>query len=203
MPDYIPNTDDALITWLVNLKTKITGYVATLGITPARATQIIAWIDALIASIQNVAQKKADWLAASAAKQTQMDVSVGGLRAEVAQWKANPAITDAIAADLQISGSSSAFDAEGYQASITAQAFSGYVRIKFKKLGADGINLYSRRKGETVWKFVSRDTNSPYDDHTPAATPGTAEEREYQAFGVLNDVQIGLGSDIVSVTVAG
>lgn len=203
MADYIPNTDDALITWLVNLKTKLAGYVATLSITPARAAQINAWIDDLIASIQNVAQKKNDWLAASASKQTQMNDSIGGLRGEIAQWKANPAITDAITADLQIAGSTGAFDAEGYQASITAQAFSGYVRIKFKKLGADGINLYSRIKGQSAWKFVSRDTNSPYDDHTPAATPGTPEVREYQAFGVLNDEQIGQGSDIVSVTVAG
>jgi hypothetical protein len=104
MADYIPNTDDALITWLVNLKTKITSYVATLGITPARATQIIAWCDALIAAIQNAGQKKNDWLAATAAKQTQYDTSIGGLRAEIAQWKVNPAVTGAIIADLQITG---------------------------------------------------------------------------------------------------
>jgi hypothetical protein len=77
------------------------------------------------------------------------------------------------------------------------------VRIKFKKLGADGINLYSRLKGTTGWKFVSRDTNSPYDDHTPLTVAGQSEAREYQAFGVLNDEQIGVGSDIVTVTSAG
>jgi hypothetical protein len=204
MADYVPNTDDALITWLTNLKTKLTpAYAATLGISPARVTQIGAWCDALIASIQNVAQKKTDWLSASAAKQTQSDQSIGGLRMEINQWKANPAMTDAISADLQIVGTSAPFDAEGYQANITAQAFSGYVRIKFKKMGADGINLYSRIKDQLVWKFVSRDTNSPYDDHTPVATPGTAEVREYQAFGILNDEQIGQGSDIIAVTVAG
>jgi hypothetical protein len=54
-----------------------------------------------------------------------------------------------------------------------------------------------------VWKFLSRDTNSPYNDHTPLTTPGVPEVREYQAYGVLNDVQIGLASDIVSVTFGG
>lgn len=131
-----------------------------------------------------------------------MDVSIGGLRMEINQWKANPAITDAMIAALQIDGSTSAFDAEGYKAVITAQTFAGYVRIKFKKMGADGINLYSRIKGQAAWKFVARDTNSPYDGHTPVTAPGTAEPREYQAFGVLSDEQIGQGSDIVSVTVA-
>jgi hypothetical protein len=58
-------------------------------------------------------------------------------------------------------------------------------------------------KGQAEWKFVARDTNSPYDDHTPLAVPGAAEVREYQAFGVLNDEQIGVASDIVVVNFAG
>ena len=41
------------------------------------------------------------------------------------------------------------------------------------------------------------------DDHAPLAVAGQSEVREYQAFGVLNDEQIGLGSDIVTVTFAG
>jgi hypothetical protein len=53
------------------------------------------------------------------------------------------------------------------------------------------------------WKFISRDTNSPYADYTALAVAGQSEVREYQAFGVLNDQQIGQPSDIVSVTFAG
>ena len=96
MADYVPNTDDALLVWLTNLKTKLPTYTATLGIT-----------------------------------------------------------------------------------------------------------LYSRKQGEPAWKFLSRDTNSPYDDHTPLTTPGTPEVREYQAFGMWGDEQIGQPSDIVSATFAG
>src|SRR4051812_25493827 len=101
MADYIPNTDDELIVWLTNLKTKVTSYTGTLGISAARAAQIIAWCDALIASIQTTAQKKNDWLAAAAAKNTQADTSITGLRSEISQWKKNPVITDSIIADLQ------------------------------------------------------------------------------------------------------
>ena len=203
MADYVPKIDDALVTWLTNLKTKVPTYTTTLGLTQARAGQINAWCCALIAAIQNAAQQKDAWLAATAAKQTQNTASIAGLRSEIAQWKANPAITDAIIADLEISGSNGGFDPESYQASITAQAFSGYVRIKFKKLGADAINLYTRIKGTMGWKFVSRDTNSPYDDHTPLAVAGQSEVREYQAIGVLGDAEIGQPSAIVSVTFAG
>jgi|SRR5665213_2360544 len=203
MPDYIPNTDDALVIWFANLKAKLPNYIATLGITPARATQITTWCDALTAAIQNVAQQKNDWLAASAAKQAQDAASIGGLRGEVNQWKANPAMTTSISADLQIAGTGGGFDSNTYQASLAAQAFSGYVRLKFKKGQTDGVVIYSRKQGETVWKFLSRDTNSPYDDHNPLAAAGVPEVREYQAFGVLNDQQIGQPSDIVSVTFAG
>jgi len=203
MADYLPNTDEPLITWLTNLKTKIPGYTATLGLTAARAAQVTAWCDALVAAINNVAQKKSDWLSASAAKQTQTDTSIGGLRAEIGLWKKTPAMTDAIAADLQIVGATPAFDAENYAPEISAQSFSGYVRIKFKKAGVDGVNIYSRKRGEPGWKFLARDTNSPYDDHTPLAAPGQPEVREYQAFGVLGDDQIGQPSDIASATFAG
>lgn len=203
MPDYVPNTDDALVNWLANLKAKLPTYAAALGITAAQQTQIGGWCDALTAAIQNVAQKKSQWLASSAAKQTQADTSIAGLRAAIGQWKKNPAITDAMIADLQISGGGSAFDPDTFQAVLSAQVFSGYIRFKFKKGQTDGITLYSRLKGQAAWKFVSRDTNSPYDDHTPLAVPGVPEAREYQAFGMLNDQQIGQPSDIVSVTFAG
>ena len=203
MADYVPNTDDALIPWLTNLKTKLTTYSAALGITPARATQITAWCDALIAAINNTAQKKAAWLAVAANKQTQTDTSLTGLRAEIGLWKKQPAMTDAISADLQIVGATDTFDADNYAPDVTGQAFAGYVRIKFKKNGADGINIYTRKKGEPGWKFLARYTNSPYDDHTPLTVAPQPEVREYQAFGVLGDDQIGQPSDIVSVTFAG
>ena len=112
-------------------------------------------------------------------------------------------MTDATVAALQIAGSDSGFNSETYKASITAEAFSGYVRIKFRKGQTDGVIIYVRLKGQTVWKFLARDTNSPNDDHTPLATPGVPEVREYQAFGVLNDEQIGQPTDIVSVTFGG
>lgn len=203
MADYIPAADDAKIVWLTNLKDNIDTYATTLGITAPRVTQIKAWCTDLITQINAVSQAKAAWLAASQTKATQETTSLGGLRGEIAQWKPNPNMTPAIATALKITSGGSPFNPDTFQALITAEAFSGYVRIKFVKGQTNGINLYSRLKGQTAWTFVSRDTNSPYDDHTPLAVPGTPETREYQAFGVLSDHQIGQPSDIVSVTFGG
>ena len=78
MPDYIPPADDAKIVWLTNLKTKIGGYAAALGITAARVAQIVAWCDDLIDAINAVAQAKSAWLSTSAAQRTQEATSLGG-----------------------------------------------------------------------------------------------------------------------------
>ncbi len=203
MPDFIPSADPEKIIWLTNLKTKLGGYAATLGLSAARVAQIVAWCDDLIATINAAAQAKRDWLSASAAQGTQEKTSLAGIRGEIAQWKPHPAMTDAIAADLKLVGTGSAFNPDTFKAQITAEIVSGHVRVKFKKGQTDGIALYCRLKGQSAWRFVSRDTNSPYDDFTALAVAGTAEVREYQAYGVLNDQQIGQPSDIVTVTFGG
>ena len=203
MPDYIPPADDAKIIWLTNLKTKIAGYATALNITSGRVTQIIAWCNDLIAAINAAAQAKRDWLSASAAQGTQEHTSLAGIRGEVALWKPQPGMDAATEADLKIVGTTSAFDPNTFKTKITAQVIGDHVRLTFVKSQTDGVNFYWRKQGETVWKFLSRDTNSPYNDHTALTTPGVPEVREYIAYGVLNDQQIGQPSDIASATFGG
>jgi hypothetical protein len=203
MPDFVPTNDGDLRKWFATIKTETPKVVTDLEITPARLTKITGWCDAATDAMDAADTAKTAWLTASQAKQTQMDTSLTGIRGEVAKWKVADGMTDAIAAELQIVGGGTPFNPETYQPQVTAQVFSGYVRFKFKKLGTDGINLYYRIKGTMGWKFVSRDTNSPYDDHTPLAVAGVSEVREYQAFGILGDDQIGQPCDILTVTFAG
>src|SRR5438128_1052969 len=65
----------------------------------------------------------------------------------------------------------------------------------------DGIHVYSRKKGETAWRFLDSARYSPFVDAAPAATPGIPEIREYRVVGVYKDQEVGQPSDIVSVTV--
>ncbi len=69
--------------------------------------------------------------------------------------------------------------------------------------GADAVNLYKRKAGETGWKFLARDTNSPYDDYAPLDKPGVPENWEYQALAVIGDDEAGQPSAIVKVTFGG
>ena len=204
MADFVPKKENDLVGWLTNVKQQITTHgVATLGLLAPKVTLLIGLCEALIAAITDVDSKKAALAAAVTAKDDLKLLNLGLLRGELNVLKVNTAMTDALKAQFRIVGSTGTFDAEAYKPQLIVEAFSGYVRAKFTKKGVDGVKIYSRLKGQTVWKLLSYDTNSPYDDHTPLATPGVAEVREYQAFGVLNDEQIGQPSDIVSVTFGG
>jgi hypothetical protein len=203
MADFVPTNEGDLRKWLTTIKTETPKVVTDLEITPTRMTQITAWCDTATGAMDAAESATRALRAANKAKKNQVDTSVAGLRLEVGKWKVADGMTDAIAAQLQINGTYTPFDPESYKPKLTADVFSGYVRFKFKKNGAQGMIFYSRIKGTMGWKFVSRDTNSPYDDHTPLAVPGVAEVREYQAFGLWGDEQIGQASDIVTVTFAG
>lgn len=65
----------------------------------------------------------------------------------------------------------------------------------------DGVNVYSRRQGTSEWKFLGRDTQSPYVDTTPLATAGTPEVREYRVRSVIDDAEIGDHSPTRQITV--
>ena len=92
---------------------------------------------------------------------------------------------------------------ETVKSNLTGEAFPGYIRLKFTKKGLDGVNIYTRLKGQAPWTFLARDTNSPYDDNRPLTTPGIPETREYMCIGVISDAEVGQQSDIVSTVYGG
>ena len=91
------------------------------------------------------------------------------------------------------------FDAVNYKPVLAVSVEGNLVRIRFKKLGADNVNIYHRLKGSAAWLFLARYTHSPYDDHIVLTNAGVPEHREYIAYGVKNDAEIGQPSDIAQV----
>lgn len=215
MADFIPKDNDSLVTWATNLKTKIATHGPTLGMTAAQITAFQNLLQAVIDKVGVVAGAKSALSSAASGLRTTKKTNLTSARTTIAQWKTSGLLSDAMAQDMNVVGTGTAFDPAAYKTKLTVEVHAGFVRIKFVRGEADGVNIYVRLQGETTWRFLARDTNSPYDDHTPLATPApttpggptpptpTAEVREYRAFGVLNDEEIGLASDIVSATFAG
>jgi hypothetical protein len=201
--DYFPNNDATLLLWAQNYKAKIATLGAGLGLTAADITAEQSLCDELIEKITNVQTAKSAAASAVTQKEASIQTAGGALRVNNGRHKKATTYTAAIGEELNIVGTANSIDVNTYKAKISAEKFAGYIRIKFSKLGADGINLYHRKKGETQWGFLARDTKSPYDDHIELTAAGQPEHWEYRAYGVINDDEIGQASDIVEVVFGG
>lgn len=201
--DLIPRPQDALKTWAQNTKNKISVHGPALGLDPTEIANIENWCQALIDAIDGKAAAKSGYQSQVAASDTDLKDNIGLLRPKIQQIKISDSYTTAIGEDLDWIGEDTSFDPDAYKPEFKATLFPGYVRLDFFKKGVDGLNFYVRLKGGTTWTKLTYDTNSPYSDHTPLAVPGQPENREYMAIGVIDDEEIGLMSDIVSVVFGG
>jgi len=68
----------------------------------------------------------------------------------------------------------------------------GVVEIGFNLANSEGVNIYSRRDGDTEFKFLARDTVPPYVDNRPMLVAGKPELREYKAVFVVADQEVSL-----------
>lgn len=203
MPDYIPRNEGDQVLWLTNLKTKLPDQEGPLGLTPAKVTELIGLMDGIIGvfNAKTVARTAYDEAVANA--NTTRKANFAALREAVARWKTEPGYTDALGASLGLIASADNVDPDTLKPELTALVQNGHVTLRFRKYGADAVNLYKRKAGETAWTFLARDTNSPYDDFSLLTTPGVPENWEYRALAVLGDTEAGQPSDIVRVTFGG
>ncbi len=203
MKDFIPSSDNALVTWSANHKTKVDTQAATLGLTASEVATEKASCDAIIDAIAAVAAAKGSYESAVTHKELIVKNELANIRNFAKDVKRKTTYTNAIGSDLGIVGASTTFDANTYKSTLKIENHPGYLILKFTKKGVEGINLYSRSKGESVWTKINFFAHSPCVDARPLAVAGQAENREYMCIGVIKDAEIGLQSDIVSVAYAG
>jgi hypothetical protein len=203
MKDFIPSNWALYRAWLLNLKNKIATLGASFGLSATDITAVQATCQAAIDKIDAYLAAQA---AAAAALETLRDgktTTDAALREELGDWKTADGWTDAIATELRAVTTKTAFDPDTFKVEYTVKIVGGEIRIDFKKKGVDGVNVYCRCRGESTWKYLARDTSSPYIDGAPLEHAGVPEVREYMLRGVIDDQEIGLDSDILSVTWAG
>ncbi len=204
MAKTIPDSHVNRKTFFNNLLQQITDNATALGWDTAK-------VAGATATLQPVASKYTVLVDADdAATQAGVDAEkVFGLQKPSVQMlidelRSNPNCNGAMLSAMQLIPASTSLDINAIQPVINVKADTGYVRITGTKNYADLVNLYMRRAGQTVWMQIATNRRKlPFDDQTPLATAGVPEVREYMARGVINDAEIGLPSDIVTVTYAG
>ena len=202
MADYIPQSDDSLVTWLTNYKAKLGTHGAALGISAADILIHQNECDSLVAAIHFANQQKTALANANKVKaDTRTDV-VGNLRSVNNRIKTNSAYTEGIGADLGIISTSTAFDAANAKPILGVLLSGGKPVINFSKEKSNGVKIYSRRGSETTFTFLALDTHSPYHDNRNNLVEGAPETRSYYAFYIDNtDESFGLQSDTINIAV--
>jgi len=200
---YYPSSNAGAIVWLTNYKTQIAVQGPIVGLTAAQVTAEQTSVQKIIDGINDIEAKKQALAGSVGAFKTIETNFLLPLKTEIARYKTSATYTPAIGQILGVVGTTTGVDTANYKCKFTAEHFGGFIRIKFVKAGVDGVNIYHRQKGQIDWTFLARDTKSPYDDHITLQTPGQPEHREYQLFGVIDDAEIGLASDIVEVVYGG
>jgi hypothetical protein len=78
----------------------------------------------------------------------------------------------------------------------------GPVGIDFNLANSEGVNIYSRRDGDTDFKFLARDAVPPYVDNRPLLVAGKPELRDYKAAFVVGGQEVSQFSDEITVNCA-
>jgi hypothetical protein len=217
--DYYPVKLGDQATWLNNYKEKIVTQGPLLGMTAVEISENET-------AAANQLQAVADAIAAENAFKAAIDnrdnaakVNVTLIRKATKRNKTSPAYTTGIGDILGVEGEETEFDPENYKPECSLKAVMNVVTVKFTKKGADGQVIYSKvTPGVSTlpptgpgspstpaalnqFTKIAIDFHSPYIDNRELAVAGQPELREYYLRGLLNDVEIGMPSDVMRVIV--
>lgn len=224
MADYVKADDLGFTSQLKNFADKLPTYAATFGLLPGKLTSVADDAELMGFTVLGSNATKGyaqSWTALKnearkgtgttpiASYPVPVDVAapptavLPGIeerfRALAAQLKAHAAYTTPIGEDLGIVADEDTTVLTAPELSVEMEG--GNPVIKFVKSISDGIRLYSRRGSETAFTFLAVDTRSPYVDNRPNQNPGTPETREYYAYYIVADEQVGSQSDVISINV--
>ncbi len=202
--DYIPKKRSDRYLWYKNLSDNIATEGPKFGLTAGEATAAKALADANLAKMDATDAAEAALDGVRQVERTTEATNLTQLRAKIANWKTVPSFpASGSEAVLKLKGAEVALDPATYKPVIKVSIEAGRIKIEFVKKGVDGVSVYCRLRGTNAWRRIGVDTSSPYFDTAPLGQNGVAEVREYMARGIIGDEEIGVDSDIISITFAG
>ncbi|MCL5030472.1 MAG: hypothetical protein M1480_15785 [Bacteroidetes bacterium] len=200
--DYLPKRDGDLDSYESTFVSKYPGIAAQLGIGTEEANSTLAIIANHKTAYSTMNEKKAEGKSAVENNAAAKSLAIAEIRRVAQQLKSNKGYTDAVGFELGIVGSAeSGSDLESIKPTLKTKIVGGNVVVSFDKQKMDGVKIYSKRTGEAEFGFLAIDTASPYEDNRPKLNGGAPEERQYYAFYLLDDAQVGQQSGIISVTI--
>ena len=149
------------------MKAKIAVQVAITGLTVTETTQMAATSGSIISSIENCDAAHIAAKTATATKEATILKGEKEQRAFNKRIKASPDYTVAIGEDLQIVVETPLPKNNEVKPIISVEVRPSKVVIRFVKGKLDGMDIYVRLAGKTVWEKLAYNSYSPYEDKRP------------------------------------
>lgn len=206
MAGIFPDKHADLAVAVGTVASQIGQVAAPLSLADAEVKAIKALCGNVATAIATEAQRRSEWRAAAQAVQDVKETDLVALRKKIAHLKTSPGWTPAMAQTLGVGSQSTPADTspaalDAYKPRVRLVKQADRIEIRFVRGKLDGVNIYSRKKGDSAWRFLDRVRHSPALDSTPASTPGQPEVREYRVLAVYKNREVGLPSDILTATV--
>ena len=199
--NYLPYRKDELDTWEEVYYDGVEPIALTLGLDAAEITTLKTTISDHRTSFSTMEAKKAESKAAVEANNAKEKLARDAIRAAAKRMKAHPNYTTELGDTLGIEGTETTLDPQNMKPTLTVSLQVNQPVVGFKKEGLTGISLYRRRGAETEFIFIGKDTYPPYLDSEPKLVERQPEVREYKAFFLDGDDEVGLESDVVKIVV--
>ncbi len=222
---YLPQNDNDRLAWLITFSGKIGGFAPSVGITPVEVTAIAGFLamvqyildlqDAVRTFGQDITKFKDTLMiapvgtpigavpvitigAAPVATPAGIFTLISGF---VKRIKGSASYTESVGEALGIIGADIIDDNSAKKPILAITLDVSNPKIKYTKQRTSGLNLYADHndgKGMVFMKFVSKTIFIDITDLTP---PKETDLWKYMGIYVVDDLEVGIPSDVVSVTV--
>ncbi len=202
--DYMPNKRAERYLWWKNLVLKLDVEGPKIGLTPAEITAAKAVAEAVVAKMEATDDADTALKGARAEEKDVLAANEPEMRFLIRGWKAKPQYAGSgVEGTLQLKGPESTFDPNTFVPTLRLSIAGNQVKLDFTKGECDSVAVYARLRGEVGWVRLGLDSSSPYYDTRPLTVAGAAETREYHVIGVIDDVEVGQQSAIMSIVFGG
>ena len=204
MSRFIPTAEIRLNPWLLNVVIELPAIATRLGMSAAEIKALTDEANLIMKKMGLVANLKVGLQKSIADKDTEKTDGLKMIADALNHLRSHPKFTDADEKALQMNVPTPAKrDYSLYKPVVWAYTDGGLVQLGIIKYGVHALNIYVKKPGDPEFTFLERITLSKYTDKRPLTTPGIAEIRQYMVMGVIADEEIGIQSDIITITFGG
>lgn len=223
---YLPTSDAARVTWLNNFNTKMQLYGSQLGFSAAELSSITddANMFQYVVQLKNDCRQAAQSFSSltqalkSTTHQSAMNafppVPVAGtppvavltgifarVAAYVQRIRYHVNYTVTIGQELSIIPPPSTFNPATVKPVLKGKVLSGYPQLSWRNGRADGVQLYVDRQDGNGYVLLAKRNSTSYIDVTPLPANTQFVTWLYKAKYIIDDEEIGLDSDIISLEI--